>query len=120
MLYEAARSGHVQLLKCLLAGGVSYNYVDADANTALHHAVIGLSASACSLLLHMGKKDKSINADAVNADRQSPWDLALQCGEGSVRRAFSPTLSDSDLEPFINRNAGERLPSKKDMLQVIR
>ena len=66
LLYEAAHAGNLTLVNTLLAAKVSASYADEQANTALHHAVMGSHPAVCRRLLQHGKVDGALDAEATN------------------------------------------------------
>ena len=82
MLYEAASAGNVALISTLLSAGVPLGVADEHANTPLHHAVKGGHAACCKRLLKARADPECGNMLGLSA-----WDLALQLGNSTVRRA---------------------------------
>ena len=61
VLYEASERGNLALVNTLLASGISLTYVDKEANTALHKAVLGGSAAVCRRLIRAGADPEFTN-----------------------------------------------------------
>jgi ankyrin repeat protein len=101
VLYESARKGSYLLVDCLLNGGVSPFECDSKGNTALHIAVRRGHAPMCKRLVMAGA-----DPEVPNMFGTSAWDLALQCGQASVRRVFSPSAADRDLEKRADVSRG--------------
>lgn len=93
LLNEAASNGNLALVQTLLRARVELHYSDSQANTVLHRAVLGGHIHVCQLLL-----DANADPMAINTDGLSAWDLALRGGHPAVRRVFSPSCADLDVE----------------------
>lgn len=92
-MQEAAGCGNASLVQTLIVAKVDLRCSDEHANTALHRAAIKGQPGVCKVLLDAGADPRLRNAEGATA-----WDLALRSGVSAVRRVFSPSCADGDVQ----------------------
>ena len=90
-LVDAARSGNVDVVRSLLAGGADPNQAAPDGSTAVHWAVHGDNLAMLNVLLEAGARP-----DAVTRYRIAPLTLAAQNGSAALVERLLDAGADPD------------------------
>ncbi|WP_025666353.1 ankyrin repeat domain-containing protein [Aquimarina megaterium] len=119
-LFEAARTGNIDIAKTLLAEGVDPNYQDYAGMTALYFAVYGRDAAMVRLLLDNGVKidvrdgyeDETPLCVAVNSNNFEIIELLLNSGSDPHQdlitrfRDIAASINNTELRELIYKARG--------------